>query len=131
DPSAAFGVPEVPELPEAAEAFEGVGVPEAPQAPEETLADEAPSVEPEATEGDDDASVPADDEPRLAEEPAVEPEPVAVEEPIAPRSAGHFVAEALRAGGVRYAFTVPGESFLGVLEALGDVGIRVVATRHE
>ena len=48
-----------------------------------------------------------------------------------PRSAGHFVAEALRAAGVRYAFTVPGESFLGVLEALGDVGIRVVATRHE
>ena len=60
-----------------------------------------------------------------------EPEPAAVEEPAEPRSAGHFVAEALRAAGVRYAFTVPGESFLGVLEALGDVGIRVVATRHE
>ena len=75
--------------------------------------------------------MPADDEPRSAEEPAFEPEPAAVEEPAVPRSAGHFVAEALRAAGVRYAFTVPGESFLGVLEALGDVGIRVVATRHE
>ena len=62
---------------------------------------------------------------------AFEPEPAAVEAPAEPRSAGHFVAEALRAAGVRYAFTVPGESFLGVLEALGDVGIRVVATRHE
>ena len=50
--------------------------------------------------------------------------------PAEPRSAGHFVAEALRAAGVRYAFTVPGRAF-GVLEALGDVGIRVVATRHE
>ena len=41
------------------------------------------------------------------------------------------MADALRAAGVRYAFTVPGESFLGLLEALGDAGIRVVATRHE
>ena len=70
-------------------------------------------------------------QPCLAEESAFEPEPAAVEAPAEPRSAGHFVAEALRAAGVRYAFTVPGESFLGVLEALGDVGIRVVATRHE
>jgi acetolactate synthase-1/2/3 large subunit len=41
------------------------------------------------------------------------------------------VADALRAAGVRYAFTVPGESFLGILDALGDAGIRVVAARHE
>jgi acetolactate synthase-1/2/3 large subunit len=33
--------------------------------------------------------------------------------------------------GVRYAFTVPGESFLGLLEGLRGAGIRVVATRHE
>src|SRR6185503_12321792 len=39
--------------------------------------------------------------------------------------------DALRSAGVRYAFTVPGESFLGLLDALGDAGIRVVATRHE
>ena len=44
---------------------------------------------------------------------------------------GRLVADALRTAGVRYAFTVPGESFLGLLDALGDAGIRVVATRHE
>jgi len=32
---------------------------------------------------------------------------------------------------VRFAFTVPGESFLGLLEGLEAAGIRVVATRHE
>jgi acetolactate synthase-1/2/3 large subunit len=32
---------------------------------------------------------------------------------------------------VRYAFTVPGESFLGLLDAFEGAGIRVVATRHE
>ena len=37
----------------------------------------------------------------------------------------------LRAAGVRFAFTVPGESFLAVLDALAAAGIRVVATRHE
>ncbi|MEJ7697917.1 MAG: thiamine pyrophosphate-dependent enzyme [Candidatus Limnocylindrales bacterium] len=42
-----------------------------------------------------------------------------------------MIADALRSAGVRYAFTVPGESFLGLLDALGDAGIRVVATRHE
>ena len=54
-----------------------------------------------------------------------------VEAPPGPRTAGRMVADALRSAGVRYAFTVPGESFLGVLDALGDVGIRVIATRHE
>ena len=48
-----------------------------------------------------------------------------------PRTVGRLVADALRTAGVRYAFTVPGESFLGLLDALGDAGIRVVATRHE
>ncbi len=50
---------------------------------------------------------------------------------IAPRTVGRFIADALRAAGVRYAFTVPGESFLGLLEGLGEAGIRIVATRHE
>lgn len=49
----------------------------------------------------------------------------------APRTVGRLIADALRAAGVRYAFTVPGESFLGLLDALGDAGIRVVTTRHE
>ncbi len=48
-----------------------------------------------------------------------------------PRTVGRLIADALRDAGVRYAFTVPGESFLGLLDALGDAGIRVVATRHE
>jgi len=47
------------------------------------------------------------------------------------RTVGRLIAEALAAAGVRFAFTVPGESFLSVLEALPAVGIRVVATRHE
>lgn len=41
------------------------------------------------------------------------------------------IADALAAAGVRWAFTVPGESFLGVLDALPLAGIRVIATRHE
>ncbi len=48
-----------------------------------------------------------------------------------PRTVGRFIADALRAAGVRYAFTVPGESFLGLLDAFEDAGIRVIATRHE
>jgi acetolactate synthase I/II/III large subunit len=48
-----------------------------------------------------------------------------------PRTVGRAIADALRSAGVRYAFTVPGESFLGVLDALGDAGIRVITTRHE
>jgi acetolactate synthase-1/2/3 large subunit len=52
-------------------------------------------------------------------------------EATGPRTVGRLVADALRTAGVRYAFTVPGESFLGLLEALGDAGIRVVAARHE
>ncbi len=48
-----------------------------------------------------------------------------------PRSVGRLIADALRAAGVRYAFTVPGESFLGLLDGMSEAGIRVVATRHE
>ena len=68
------------------------------------------------------------------EPPPAEPEPEpspAEPDPTAPRTVGRLVADALRTAGVRYAFTVPGESFLGLLDALGDAGIRVVATRHE
>ena len=88
-------------------------------------------------------------EPAPAEEPAelaaveavadpTEPADDAVDAPheiapesTGPRTVGRFIADALRAAGVRVAFTVPGESFLGVLDTLGDAGIRVVATRHE
>ncbi len=48
-----------------------------------------------------------------------------------PKTIGRLVADALRTAGVRYAFTVPGESFLGLLDGLSEAGIRVIATRHE
>jgi len=44
---------------------------------------------------------------------------------------GRFAAETFAASGIKVAFTVPGESFLGLLDALPGAGIRVVATRHE
>jgi len=44
---------------------------------------------------------------------------------------GRAVVETLVASGIELAFTVPGESFLGVLDALHDAPIRTVATRHE
>jgi thiamine pyrophosphate-dependent acetolactate synthase large subunit-like protein len=47
-------------------------------------------------------------------------------------SGGKAVARALLAAGVDHAFCVPGESFLGLLDALYDTPqIRVIATRHE
>jgi len=48
-----------------------------------------------------------------------------------PTTAAVWLARALRSVGVRFAFTVPGESFLPLLDALDDTGITVVATRHE
>ncbi|HET7169673.1 MAG TPA: thiamine pyrophosphate-dependent enzyme [Candidatus Limnocylindrales bacterium] len=80
----------------------------------------------------EDADAPADAP--TTEAPAVESAEGAAEPlpgPTAPRTVGRLIADTLRAAGVRYAFTVPGESFLGLLDALGDAGIRVVATRHE
>ncbi len=47
------------------------------------------------------------------------------------RTVGRAIVEVLRAAGVDLAVTVPGESFLPILEALADARIRVVATRHE
>ena len=64
-----------------------------------------------------------------ADEEDAEPSPANARS--GPRTVGRFIADGLRAAGVRYAFTVPGESFLGILEGLRDAGIRVVATRHE
>jgi acetolactate synthase-1/2/3 large subunit len=48
-----------------------------------------------------------------------------------PRTAGRLIADTLAAAGVRLAYTVPGESFLPLLDGLAHAGIRVVATRHE
>ena len=47
-------------------------------------------------------------------------------------TAGRAVVDALVAAGVDHAFCVPGESFMGVLDALHDEPrIRLIATRHE
>ncbi len=108
--------------------------------------------------GSTDAEPAVDAEPAAAREPTAEPaaetaaaaaeavEPAAgagtaeAEPPAAdlipgaeagPRTVGRYIADALRAAGVRYAFTVPGESFLGLLDAFEGAGIRVIATRHE
>ena len=47
------------------------------------------------------------------------------------RTGGQILVDQLRINGCDRIFTVPGESFLGLLESLTDEGIRVVATRHE
>ena len=47
------------------------------------------------------------------------------------RTVGRLIADALAEAGVEWAFTVPGESFLGLLDALPAAGINVLATRHE
>ena len=107
-------------------AGESEGAPDVAPAPAD--GDRRPSDEPEADEpaGTDEALEPAG-----TSEPAGTPEPAEPLEPLEARTVGRFIADALRAAGVRYAFTVPGESFLGLLEGLEAAGIRVVATRHE
>ncbi|MGZ8514110.1 MAG: thiamine pyrophosphate-binding protein [Candidatus Limnocylindrales bacterium] len=106
-----------------------------PSAEDEAQPESKPEAEPEA-----------EAEPELEAEPEAEPEPdagqpattvLAAEVPAepepapGPRTVGRFIADAMRAAGVRYAFTVPGESFLGLLDAFEAAGIRVIATRHE
>jgi acetolactate synthase-1/2/3 large subunit len=68
-----------------------------------------------------------------AEPSAADAERSADAEPETPvaMTVGRMFADAIRRAGVRWAFTVPGESFLGLLDGLEAVGINVVATRHE
>ena len=49
----------------------------------------------------------------------------------ATRTVGTVLAEGLARAGVKIAFTVPGESVLGLLEGLAANRVRVVAARHE
>jgi acetolactate synthase-1/2/3 large subunit len=114
---------------EGLESFRADDVPE-PAATEAATPEPEPDPEPESP-------VEPAAEPESYVEPAAEPEseppaaPAAEPEPEPARSVGRFIADALRAVGVRYAFTVPGESFLGLLEGLDAAGVRIVATRHE
>jgi acetolactate synthase-1/2/3 large subunit len=99
--------------------------PELDAAPEPDAATELPpETVPEAA-----SSIELESAPEPASEPAPDPEPAPEPAPI--RTVGRYIADALRAVGVRYAFTVPGESFLGLLDGLDGAGIRIVATRHE
>lgn len=47
------------------------------------------------------------------------------------RTGGQVVVEALEAAGVGAAFGVPGESYLGILDAFVDSPVQYVSTRHE
>jgi acetolactate synthase-1/2/3 large subunit len=105
---------------------------ETPTAPPETPPPDGPPGEPPPTPIEP-PTTPVEPPIEALGAPGVAPEIQAREGPReeAPRTVGRLIADALRTAGVRYAFTVPGESFLGLLDALGDAGIRVVATRHE
>ena len=96
--------------------------------PEPAAAD--PEPEPAAADAEP-APAAADAEPEPPAAESVSEPPPAEPEPDVARTVGRYVADALRAVGVRYAFTVPGESFLGLLDGFEAAGIRVVATRHE
>jgi acetolactate synthase I/II/III large subunit len=122
-----------PAEPEAAPTAE-VAAPETePGSAPETAPEPEPEPEPEPAPGLDAAAEP--EPPPEPETPvaaaAAEPPPARASEPEPARSVGRYIADALRAVGVRYAFTVPGESFLGLLEGLDAAGIRIVSTRHE
>ena len=84
-----------------------------------------------ATGDDQEAPTPpvADEPDEPAAGSADDAEPVPAVPP--PTTVAGLVAATLRAAGVRMAFTVPGESFLGLLDGLDAAGVNVVATRHE
>jgi acetolactate synthase I/II/III large subunit len=111
----------------------------APAAPDDAPAEPAENAEPDPPEDPDLEHAPAaegphDDtgtDPDGDHQREHEPEAAHAPEPAAPTTVAELIAATLRAAGVRLAFTVPGESFLPVLDALQAAGIRLVATRHE
>jgi acetolactate synthase I/II/III large subunit len=112
---------------------EAAPVPEAAPAP---TPEAAPAPTPEAAPAPEADAAPTP-EAAASPEPAVAAEagsPPPAEEPpevTGPVTVGRMIADALRRAGVRWAFTVPGESFLGLIDGLDAAGIHVVATRHE
>jgi acetolactate synthase-1/2/3 large subunit len=85
-----------------------------PSAPEAIATEQPGEVVPADTEPDDDAAFDREED--------ASPAPATVAE---------LIAATLRTAGVRLAFTVPGETFLPLLDAMTRIGIRVVGTRHE
>ncbi len=122
-PAASMAVEPSP-APAELEADAEAGEPEPEPTLEAEAEVEAPAAEPEDSGAEQAAASGEGDEADAA--PAGE---AAV--PSVPTTVAELVAATLRAAGVRLAFTVPGESFLPVLDALHAAGIRVVATRHE
>jgi acetolactate synthase I/II/III large subunit len=115
-----------PSADEAVPADEDVPADEAVPADEGVPADPVAGIEATDAESDTiEADAAADAATGESDEAALEPADTG------PRTIGRLVADALRTAGVRYAFTVPGESFLGLLDGLAGAGIRVIATRHE
>lgn len=94
----------------------------------EVETDGVASAAPDDPAGPEESARAADAQPRGEPAPEAALEPAAA--PVA-MSVGRMFADAIRRAGVRWAFTVPGESFLGLLEGLEAAGINVVATRHE
>jgi len=120
---------------DAPETTETADVPPVDEAP--SPVESAPPTEP-AVSGDEPAVTELAGVPNAGEPSAAAPTPradAATEPPTSeaaePMTVGRMVAEAVRRAGVRWAFTVPGESFLGLLEGLEAAGINVVGTRHE
>ena len=120
-------------------ADEALAVESAPEAEPAVTPGADPAIEPEPEpEPDVEPEPETDAEPEAAPEGEAEVEPGSDAEPEAapdvpsgPVTVGRMVADALRRAGVRWAFTVPGESFLGLIDGLDAAGIHVVATRHE
>jgi acetolactate synthase-1/2/3 large subunit len=102
----------------------------APEAAQEPVPD-GPEEPVAAAEAPDQPIAEAGAAPAAPEDPAEPAAPAKPEAPPEPMTVGRMFADAIRRAGVRWAFTVPGESFLGLLEGLQQVGINVVATRHE
>ena len=109
-----------------------------PEAEPEAAAADEPEIAEPATAAAQPESVPAPAPVPAAESPHVDPVPDHAAQPepdhlapAEPTTVAELVAATLRAAGVRIAFTVAGESFLSILDALTATGIRVVATRHE
>jgi len=99
--------------------------------PEPEPVDAEPEPEPVLETAAEPEPEPVDAEPEPVPAAAAEPEPEPDPVPAEPRTVAELIAATLRGAGVRLAFTVPGESFLPVLDALEAAGIRIVATRHE
>ncbi len=101
----------------------------ATETPVEAIPDEVPELPSESS-----TELPADTSAELSGEASADganSDELPPAGPAGPITVGRMVADALRRAGVRWAFTVPGESFLGLIDGLEAAGIHVVGTRHE